>query len=266
MMTEMAVKSSVPTPLGYAIVPAAAEAFKSAAREARDPLRDARGAPHGERGTGDARPRRGRLRRGLQPVRRTPDRPPRRGTAGGARGGQPLRPARGRGRREGRARPRAGGSSTASTSIRGSRRSPGRTAPCRSCASSVRRAPSRDGISAALDALLAEEIPPIDHVDLVLVRLPFVRPFAISTAVWTDEGRAAPPARVRRPRGVGRVRGRPRSLLRLRDDGHGPAHPEGLSRAAPRARHHARRARDSGCATCAVTRWRAPRSRTPSST
>ncbi len=39
--------------------------------------------------------------------------------------------------------------------------------------------------SAALDALLAEGIPPIDHVDLVLVRLPFVRPFAISTAVWT---------------------------------------------------------------------------------
>ena len=41
------------------------------------------------------------------------------------------------------------------------------------------------GIAAALDALLAERIPPIDHVDLVLVRLPFVKPFAISTAVWT---------------------------------------------------------------------------------
>ena len=39
--------------------------------------------------------------------------------------------------------------------------------------------------SAALDALLAEEVPPIDHADLILVRLPFVRPFAISTAVWT---------------------------------------------------------------------------------
>jgi O-succinylbenzoate synthase len=40
---------------------------------------------------------------------------------------------------------------------------------------------------AALDALLLEEIPPIEHVDLVLVRLPFVSPFAISTAVWTTK-------------------------------------------------------------------------------
>jgi len=43
------------------------------------------------------------------------------------------------------------------------------------------------GISGSLDALLLEEIPPIDHVDLVLVRLPFVSPFAISTAVWTTK-------------------------------------------------------------------------------
>jgi O-succinylbenzoate synthase len=43
------------------------------------------------------------------------------------------------------------------------------------------------GHSAALDALLLEEIPPIDHVELVLVRLPFVSPFAISTAVWTTK-------------------------------------------------------------------------------
>lgn len=42
-------------------------------------------------------------------------------------------------------------------------------------------------ISAALDALLLEEIPSIDRVDLVLVRLPFVSPFAISTAVWTTK-------------------------------------------------------------------------------
>lgn len=41
--------------------------------------------------------------------------------------------------------------------------------------------------SAALDALLLEEIPSIDRVDLVLVRLPFVSPFAISTAVWTTK-------------------------------------------------------------------------------
>jgi O-succinylbenzoate synthase len=39
----------------------------------------------------------------------------------------------------------------------------------------------------ALDALLAEEVPPIDHVDLFLVRLPFVSPFAISTTVWTTK-------------------------------------------------------------------------------
>jgi O-succinylbenzoate synthase len=39
--------------------------------------------------------------------------------------------------------------------------------------------------AAALAALLAEEVPPVDHVDLFLVRLPFVSPFAISTAVWT---------------------------------------------------------------------------------
>jgi len=43
------------------------------------------------------------------------------------------------------------------------------------------------GISGALDALLAEGVPPIDHADLILVRLPFVRPFAISTAVWTTK-------------------------------------------------------------------------------
>lgn len=42
-------------------------------------------------------------------------------------------------------------------------------------------------ISAALDALLLEEVPSIDRVDLVLVRLPFVSPFAISTAVWTTK-------------------------------------------------------------------------------
>jgi O-succinylbenzoate synthase len=42
-------------------------------------------------------------------------------------------------------------------------------------------------VSGALDALLAEEIPPIDHVDFFLVRLPFVSPFAISTAVWTTK-------------------------------------------------------------------------------
>jgi o-succinylbenzoate synthase len=41
--------------------------------------------------------------------------------------------------------------------------------------------------SAALDAVLLEEIPSIDRVDLVLVRLPFVSPFAISTAVWTTK-------------------------------------------------------------------------------
>jgi O-succinylbenzoate synthase len=39
----------------------------------------------------------------------------------------------------------------------------------------------------ALDTLLAEGIPPIDHADLFLVRLPFVSPFAISTAVWTTK-------------------------------------------------------------------------------
>ena len=43
------------------------------------------------------------------------------------------------------------------------------------------------GLSGALDALLAEEVPPIDHADLFLVRLPFVSPFAISTAVWTTK-------------------------------------------------------------------------------
>ncbi|HEX7613920.1 MAG TPA: o-succinylbenzoate synthase [Thermoanaerobaculia bacterium] len=41
--------------------------------------------------------------------------------------------------------------------------------------------------SAALAALLAEKVPPVDHVDLFLVRLPFVSPFAISTAVWTTK-------------------------------------------------------------------------------
>jgi O-succinylbenzoate synthase len=43
------------------------------------------------------------------------------------------------------------------------------------------------GNAAALAALLAEEVPPVDHVDLFLVRLPFVSPFAISTAVWTTK-------------------------------------------------------------------------------
>jgi O-succinylbenzoate synthase len=43
------------------------------------------------------------------------------------------------------------------------------------------------GNAAALAALLAEGVPPVDHVDLFLVRLPFVSPFAISTAVWTTK-------------------------------------------------------------------------------
>jgi len=38
-----------------------------------------------------------------------------------------------------------------------------------------------------LEALLGETIGPIDRADLVLVRLPFVSPFAISTAVWTTK-------------------------------------------------------------------------------
>jgi O-succinylbenzoate synthase len=38
-----------------------------------------------------------------------------------------------------------------------------------------------------LEVLLEETIGPIDHADLVLVRLPFVSPFAISTAVWTTK-------------------------------------------------------------------------------
>jgi o-succinylbenzoate synthase len=42
-------------------------------------------------------------------------------------------------------------------------------------------------IPAALDALLGEAVPSIDRADLVLVRLPFVSPFAISTAVWTTK-------------------------------------------------------------------------------
>ncbi len=37
----------------------------------------------------------------------------------------------------------------------------------------------------ALEALRAEPIPPVERATLVLVRLPFVAPFAISTAVWT---------------------------------------------------------------------------------
>ncbi len=38
-----------------------------------------------------------------------------------------------------------------------------------------------------LAALLAETIGPIERADLFLVRLPFVTPFAISTAVWTTK-------------------------------------------------------------------------------
>jgi O-succinylbenzoate synthase len=41
------------------------------------------------------------------------------------------------------------------------------------------------GNRSALESLLEETIGRIDHADLVLVRLPFVKPFAISTAVWT---------------------------------------------------------------------------------
>ena len=80
----------------------------------------------------------------------------------------------------------------------------------------------------ALDALLAEEVPPIDHVDLFLVRLPFVSPFAISTAVWTTKDALL----LRLESGGLTAWGEcvvTRSLLRVRDDGHGTAHPEGLS-------------------------------------
>jgi O-succinylbenzoate synthase len=37
------------------------------------------------------------------------------------------------------------------------------------------------------ESLLAEAVGPVDRVDLFLVRLPFVTPFAISTAVWTTK-------------------------------------------------------------------------------
>ncbi|HQR45652.1 MAG TPA: o-succinylbenzoate synthase [Thermoanaerobaculia bacterium] len=39
----------------------------------------------------------------------------------------------------------------------------------------------------ALESLLGEAIGPVDRADLFLVRLPFVAPFAISTAVWTTK-------------------------------------------------------------------------------
>jgi o-succinylbenzoate synthase len=39
----------------------------------------------------------------------------------------------------------------------------------------------------ALESLLAETIGPVDRADLFVVRLPFVAPFAISTAVWTTK-------------------------------------------------------------------------------
>ena len=183
----------------------------SAPREARDSLRDARGAPHGER----------RSRRRSSASRTTSTR----STAGTA-GRQIVRRGEARATElaagslfvplEGEAAVRAALVLEPAAALRplpvpalqGARRH-GR-APCRSCASWV-EARSRDAIPAALDALLAEEIPPIDHVDLVLVRLPFVSPVRDLDGRLDHEGRAAPPARVRRRHGVGRVRGRPRS-------------------------------------------------------
>ncbi|MBK6406654.1 MAG: hypothetical protein IPF66_17375 [Holophagales bacterium] len=41
------------------------------------------------------------------------------------------------------------------------------------------------GVSAAGFPLEAERIPAIGRVDLLLVRLPFVQPFSISSATWT---------------------------------------------------------------------------------
>jgi O-succinylbenzoate synthase len=41
--------------------------------------------------------------------------------------------------------------------------------------------------TSALRTLLEESVGPIDHADFFLVRLPFVSPFAISTAVWTTK-------------------------------------------------------------------------------
>jgi hypothetical protein len=72
--------------------------------------------------------------------------------------------------------------STASTSPRVSRRSPERTAPSGPARRGEEGRDAVTGNAAALAALLAEEVPPVDHVDLFLVRLPFVSPFAISTA------------------------------------------------------------------------------------
>ena len=44
MMTTVAVKTTVPTPLGYAVEPGAAADFAAAARTPRHPVREARGA------------------------------------------------------------------------------------------------------------------------------------------------------------------------------------------------------------------------------
>ncbi len=93
----------------------------------------------------------------------------------------------------------------------------------------------------------------VDRIELLLVRLPFVAPFAITTAVWTAKEALLLRLEGERRHRLGRVRGRPRPVLRLRDDGDRPAHHQGLPAAARRDRDHARRARAGASATSAAT-------------
>ena len=108
MMTTLAVKTTVPTPLGYAIEPAAAADFQPLLERHGIPFETARGAEGRPGRVVHARAPRGRARRGLLPVRGPADRPLRGRRRAVAARRDALRAALGRGRRPRRARSRAG--------------------------------------------------------------------------------------------------------------------------------------------------------------
>ncbi len=183
---------------------------------------------------------------------------------GDAAGREPLGPARGGGRAPGRDPPRADRDvrPLAVPAAEGARRRG--TARSRSSASCGGLDDDRGAVRALPARRRAD---PADRADRPPPRPPAVRRTVLDQLGDLDvQGDVAPPRGGGRRHRVGRVRRRPRPVLRAGDDDVGPAHRHGVPPAARRAGPDVRRAGRAASRTSAATGWRRRPSRTPSST
>ncbi|MCK7468597.1 MAG: hypothetical protein MZU91_11160 [Desulfosudis oleivorans] len=119
--------------------------------------------------------------------------------------------------------------------------------------------PDKPSPAAALEAL---EVPKIDRVDLVTVRLPFVAPVRHERLHLDGQGSDADAPRVGRRRRLERVRLRPRPVLLLRDQRRPPATSSRTSCCRWSSRASRSASSTGGSAASAATAWPRRRSRT----